>query len=277
MAIRTDNILEEKIYCDKFDIQSVSNLSLFLFEDHYFYFAKDQNDKILAIQSQPYENPRLLTFKLKEEELLNLDIPIKVYNYVSSFSLIPGPLFDPALSSVFLFFANKPTENSKVFDTSLESNNLHLVGSIRKDLADQLSEGKSDISFNHGAVSFLSYVLKEKFNFLNQEILLLMQKNHFYLAAFSNQEFVLFNRFDISNREDMLKYVMGITGQLEFNKNYFRLTIFGDASHHQIDNEWISQYFKNINITSPSPNVQYHDGAEKFQKPEVFESYWEIP
>ncbi|WP_194974505.1 DUF3822 family protein [Aquiflexum lacus] len=277
MAIRSDNIIEEKIYCDKFDTQTVSNLSLFLFEDHYFYFAKDQNKKVLCIQSQEYESPRLLTFKLKEEKLLNLDVPIQVYNHVSSFSLVPGPLFDQALSSVFLFFADKPSENSKVIDTSLESNNLHLVGSIRKDLAEQLSENKSEISFHHGASSFLSYVLKEKFNLLSQEILILVQRNYFYLAAFSNQEIMLFNRFDLGNKEDILKYIMGISSQLEFNRNYFRLTIFGDPEFHQIDKAWISQYFKNINITSPIPNVQYHDGAEKFQKPAVFESYWELP
>lgn len=255
----------------------VSSLSLFLFEDYFFYFAKDQNKKILAVIKQQYESPRLLTFKLQEEKLLKLDLPTRVYNHVSSFSLVPGLLFDAALSSVFLFFADKPVENSLVFDTSLESNNLHLVGSIRKDLAEQLSENKSEISFHHGAASFLSYVSKEKFNFLNQEILILVQKNSFYLTAFSNQEIVLFNRFEISNKEEMLKYIMGISNQLEFNRNYFRLTIFGETGLHHIDGEWISRYFKNINFTTPSPNIQYQEGVEKFQKPELFESYWELP
>jgi hypothetical protein len=277
LAIRTGNIIEEKIYCDKFDTQTVSSLSLFLFEDHYFYFAKDQNGKILAILGQQYESPRLLTFKLKEEKLLQLDVPTKVYNHVSSFSLVPGLLFDAALSSVFLFFADKPVENSRVFDTSLESNNLHLVGSIRKDLAEQLSENKTEISFHHGATSFLSYVLKEKFNLLNQEILILINKNSFYLTAFSDQEIVLFNRFEISDREDILKYIIGITNQLDFNRNYFRLTVFGDVSLHQIDEAWISMYFKNINFASPIPNIQYHEGTERFQKPGVFESFWELP
>lgn len=255
----------------------VSNLSLFLFDDHYLYFAKDQNGKVLSIIRQQYESPRLLSFKLKEEKILDLDIPVKVYNHVSSFSLVPGPLFDPALSSVFLFFADKPSENSKVFDTSLESNNLHLIGSIRKDLAEQLSENKSDISFHHGASSFLSYALKEKFNLLNQEILILVQKNHFYLTAFSNQEIVIFNRFEITDRQDVLKYIMGILSQLDFNRNYFRLTVFGEVQSHHIDQDWISQYFKNVNLSTPTPNIQYQEGAETFQRPEVFESYWELP
>ena len=104
-----------------------------------------------------------------------------------------------------------------------------------------------------------------------------MLKGSFYLAAFSNQEIVLFNRFDISDKEELLKYITGISSQLEFNRNYFRLTIFGDTSPHQLDSDWISSYFKNIDITVPSPNIQYHEGLGEFQKPELFESYWELP
>ena len=75
----------------------------------------------------------------------------------------------------------------------------------------------------------------------------------------------------------MLKYIIGLCNQLDFNRSHFRLTIFGDTSPHQLDIEWVSKYFKNINFTTPSPNIQYQEGVEKFQKPELFESYWELP
>ncbi len=277
MEIRTDNILEEKIYCDKFDANMVSSLSLFLYEDYYFHFAKDQNGKILAIHKHPYENLRSLNYKLKEDRLYQLDVPTRVYNFASPFSLIPGPLFDPALSSVFLFFSEKPVENSMVYDTSLESNNLHLVGSIRKDLAEILAENKSEIYFHHGATSFLSFVLKEKFNLVNQEILILIHKDWFFLTAFSNQELILFNRFEVNSKEEILKYIVGITHQLEFNANYCRLTIFGNTSFYGIDDNWVSQYFKNFAISKPLSNIQYQEGTQSFQNPKTFESFWELP
>jgi len=277
LAIQTENNTLLKIQCDKFDTQAVSSLSFFLFDGFYFYFAKDQNGKVLAIHSQPYESPRLLNFKLKDEKLLKLDIPIRVYNHLSPFSLVPGVIFESYLSSIFLFFAEKPKENTHVFETTLASNNLHLVGGIRKELADLLSEDKSDIIFHHGASSFLSFALKEKFNLLNQEIMVLVRKGFFYLIAFTNQELTLFNKFDIQNKEDFLKYTLGIVHQLNFNRAFCRVSLFGDCQLYGIDESWGNLYFKNFKISTPFSNIQYHDGAEIFQKPEIFESYWELP
>lgn len=277
MAIQTENSIQQKIQCDKFEAQAVSSLSLFLFDGFYFYFAKDQNEKVLAIHSQSFESPRLLTFKLKDEKLLKLDVPIKVYNHLAPFSLVPGVVFESSLSSIFLFFAEKPKENTHVFETTLSSNNLHLVGSIHKDLADILSQDKSDITFHHGASSFLSFAVKEKFNLLNQEIMVLVQKGFFYLIAFTNQELSVFNKFEIQNKEDFLKYLFGVVHQLNFNRAFCRISVFGDSMRYGIDEHWGNLYFKNFKISTPFSNIQYHEGAEIFQKPEIFESYWELP
>lgn len=277
MANQTENNTPQKFQCDKFDIQSVSNLSLFLFDGFYFYYAKDQNGKILAIHSQSFESHRLLSFKLKDEKLLKLDIPIRVFNHASPFSLVPGMLFESPLSRIFLFFAQKPKENMHVFDTILASNNLHLVGSIRKELADLLSEDKSDITFHHGASSFLSFVLKEKFNLLNQEVMILIQRGFFYLAAFTDQELTMFNKFEIDNKEDFLKYTLGVVHQLNFNRMFCRVSVFGDTSFYRVEEEWGNLYFKNFRISIPVSNIQYQEGTEVFQKPEIFESFWVLP
>jgi hypothetical protein len=277
LGIQTENNILEKIQCDKFDTQLVSSLSLFLFDGFYFYFAKDQNGKVLAIHSKIYESPRLLAFKLKDEKLLQLDIPIRIFNHLSPFSLVPGMFFENSLSSIFLYFAEKPRENIHFYNTTLASSNLHLVGSIPNDLADLLSSGKSDVVFHHGSSSFLSFALKEKTNLLNQEIMVLIQKGFFYLIAFSNQELTLFNKFEIENKEDFLKYTFGIVQQLNFNRAFCRVSIFGHTSLYQIDEVWGNLYFKNFKISMPHSNIQYQEGAEIFQKPEIFESYWVLP
>ncbi len=277
MAIQTENNIQEKIQCDKFDAHAVSSLSLFLFDGFYFFYAKDQNGKILAIHRQSYESPRLLAFKLKDEKLLKLDIPIRVFNHVSPFSLVPGMLFENSLSPIFLFFAEKPKDNMLVFDTTLASNSLHLVGNIRKEIADLLSEDKSDITFHHGASSFLTFALKEKFNLLNQEIMVLIQKGFFYLIAFSNQELTLLNKFEIDNKEDFLQYILGVVHQLNFNRAFCRVSVFGGMAFYDIEEKWGNLYFKNFIISTPFSNIQYLEGTEIFQKPEIFESYWILP
>jgi hypothetical protein len=235
LAIQTKNNPIEIIHCDKFDPQGVSSLSLFLFDAFYFLFGKDQNGKILAIHFKTYESPRLLEFKLKDEDLLKLNIPLQVFNHVSPFSLVPGMLFETSLSSIFLYFAEKPKENMHVFNTTLASKSLHLVGSINKNLADLIAENKPEVTFHHGASSFLSYALKEKNNLLDQEILVLIQEGYFYLMGFTNQELTLFNKFTIESKEDFLKYTLGVANQLNFNRVFCRISVFGDSASYGIE------------------------------------------
>lgn len=255
----------------------MSNLSLFLFKDHYFLFGRDINGKVAAIHQKTYNSQGELLQLLKEDKLLKLEVPKRVFNYGESFSLVPGILFDASLLSVYLFFAERPKESDIVFQTSLESNTLHLVGSIDAAVAEALQSGYSDTYFHHGAASFLSYALKEKFNLIDQEILLQLYEGFFYLAAFSKQEIVLFNRFEVSGREDLLRYVMGILEQLAFNRNHCRVSIYGDIEAFGIDESWGEMYFRNFRISTPHPNIQYLEGTEEFQHKSLAESYWVLP
>nr|WP_281166930.1 DUF3822 family protein [Mariniradius saccharolyticus] len=277
MAIKAVHTRPEKIYCDKFDTAQVSNLSLFLFKDHYFLFARDINGKVAAIHQMTFDNQRRLLQQLKEDKLLRLEVPKRIFHYGESFSLVPGILFDASLLSVYLFFAEKPKEGDKLFQTSLESNTLHLVGSIDEAVSDALQSGYSDTYFHHGASCFLSYALKEKFNLIDQEILLVLYDSFFYLAAFSKQEIVLFNRFEAYTKDDVLRYLMGILQQMGFNRNHCRVTVYGDCESLGIDEAWGETYFRNFKISTPHPNLQYLEGTEEFQQRSLFESYWVLP
>lgn len=255
----------------------MSSLSLFLFKDHYFVFGRDTNGKVAAIHQRNFNGQGELLQQVKEDKLLKLEVPKRVFHYGESFSLVPGILFDPSLLSVYLFFAERPKESDKVFQTSLESNTLHLVGSIDAKVADALQSGFSDTYFHHGASSFLSYALKEKFNLIDQEILLQLYEGFFYLAAFSKQELVLFNRFEALDKEDILRYVMGILQQLVFNRNHCRVSIYGAFDTFGIDEAWGETYFRNFRINTPHPNIQYLEGTEEFQNRSLAESYWVLP
>ena len=277
MALKATYSSSDQYYCDKFDTSLVSSLSLFLFQRHYFLFAKDANGRVAAVHQQGFSDLSELQTRLKEDKILRFDIPRKVFTYGESFSLVPGMVFDSSLLSVYLFFAEKPKEDEKTFQTNLESNALHLVGSISQEIAGVLQTQSSDTSFHHGASCFLSYALKEKFNLIDQEILLLLHQGFFYLAAFSKQELLLFNRFEAENREGLLRYTMGILQQLGFSRNHCRISMYGNTVGFDIDKVWAAQYFKNFRISTPHPNVQYLEGPDGFQNPNIFESYWELP
>jgi hypothetical protein len=255
----------------------VSSLSLFLFQGHYFLYGRDKNNKVAAVHTNAFESSRQLIQQLKEDKLFKLEIPKRVYHYGESFSLVPGILFDGSLLSVYMFFAERPRESDRVFQTSLESNTLHLVGSVDSGVADAVNSAYSDTSFHHGASCFLSYALKEKFNLIDQEILLLFYDGFLYLAAFSKQEIVLFNRFEVNDREEALRYLMGIIQQLSFNRNLCRISSYGATDLYGINEAWGNQYFRNFKTSVPHSNIQYLEGTEGFQNPSLFESYWELP
>jgi hypothetical protein len=206
-----------------------------------------------------------------------LEVPKRVFHYADTFALVPGILFEASLLSVYLFFAEKPRENDKLFHTSLESNTLHLVGAIDSTISDALQSSYSDTIFHHGASCFLSYALKEKFNLIDQEILLQLYGGFFYLAAFSKQELVLFNRFEASDKEEALRYIMGILQHLGFSRNHCRISVYGASAEYGIDEAWGNMYFKNFKIGVPHPNIQYLEGTDVFQQPSLCESFWELP
>jgi hypothetical protein len=268
--------IPEIIDSDKFDVSTTSSLSLFLFEHKAILFAKDPNGKIAAIHQVQSEHGKTLIEKTKEDILYQKDVPTQVFVHQEHLSLVPGMLFDPAFASTYLFLSGDKSLDKQVFHTGLESNNYHLLGSLDKMDYENLIQKKSDIKFNHGACSFLSYGLKEKPNLVNQELLVMLFDKHFYIAAYNQHELVLFNSFGIESKENLLQYLFGINHQLKFNRNHCRVSIFGEWEKLGLTSEWGNEYFRNFRITEPNRNVQYLDGLEIFKDSQVFEAFWQF-
>jgi hypothetical protein len=264
---------QEKFICDKFDINLVSSLSLFLYEHLAFLMAKDQNEKVMLIQTITFSNLEQLSETISKDEIYQLDLPTRVYVHNHIFSLVPGMVFNPAFLNTYLAFAGEVNQKTS-YSTALESNRIHIVGGVSTNIHLLLSMGKTNIEFYHGAISFLSYCFNEKLNLLNQEILIYFFENHFYLAAFSKQELMVFNRFEADNKDTLLKYTLGIIQQLEFNRKLCRINVLGDFKSIGIDNEWGEIYFKNFKLTIPQPNIIYHKSFDKTLESAALETSW---
>lgn len=275
MIKSTENILK-KLYCDKYDSNLVSYLSLFLYGHIRILLAKDVNQKVVAVHTwnllASAENPISNVWK---DSLYQMDVPTKVFVHNQLFSLVPGVLYQPDFMSTYLSFAGGTETDFQSFTTSLETNNYQLIGGLDSRLFHLLSEGKSNIQFHHGASSFLAYCLKEKQSLLPQEIFIYLFDKAFYIAAFNKQELVLFNRFDIGDKESLLNYVFGITQQLKFDRKHCRYTVFGEIKNYGITENWGQEYFKNFLLKEPEINQHYHQETEAFKKTAHFESHWE--
>ena len=260
---------------DKFDVVDTASLSLFLYPHSLFIFAKNQNQANIAIHLYQNIKGDDLERILNHDLLLKKDVPLKFFIHQSGFSLVPGVLFHAEKEREYLNFSQELPANAKFFHSPLDSNNLQLVSLISEKHKKSLDSRFSEISLHHGGCSFLSYLFKERFNLIGQEILVCFCKSHSYIAAFTDQELSLFNIFEIGSKEDVLKYVLIVMNQLNYDRSHVRVTIFGATPESGITEEWGKDYFYNFRLLDPHTNQNYSQDFKNLIEENIFEIHWQ--
>ena len=261
---------------DRFDIQEVSSLSLFLYPHSIHIFAKDANGSNVCIHSYPFFSLEDLDKLIISDRLLKNDLPVNVYFHQSYFALVPGALFQPENEAIYLEFAGKSEGNLFYFNSALDSNNLQIVSAIPQKVKKSLDARFSEITFFHGSVSILSYLFKERFNLIGQEILIYSFEGHMYAAAFTDQELVVFNMFDIKTEEDILKYILILIEQLKYDRMHVRITILGFDPSLKMTEDWGRTYFQNFRIVTPTSNQNYSQSFKNLKSLNLFEVNWQF-
>lgn len=265
-----------KVYkSDKFDVVDTASLSLFLYPSSIFIFAKDQNLANIGIHHYAKFKQEDLEGILTSDPLLRQDVPVKLYLHQAGFSLVPGVLFQSGKENEYLKFVQELPDEAKYFSSPLDSNNLQVVSFIPLSLKKSLEARFSEISLYHGSCSFLSYLFKERFNLIGQEILVNHFNTHIYLAAFKDQDLSLFNIFEVSGKEDIIKYVLIAMDQLKFDRHHLKVSIFGANEESGITEGWGAEYFQNFRIIQPHANQNYSHGFKHLNSENVLEIYWQ--
>jgi hypothetical protein len=268
---------EIKVYkSDKFDVEDTASLSLFLYPQTAFVFAKDKNGANIAIHHHLYLGTANLDQLLNTDPLLKQDVPIKFYFHNPVFALVPGLLYLPDHEGEYLKFAGEQQGQFHYFSSGLDSNNLILISSVSDQMKKSLDARFPEVSYYHGASSFLSYLFKERFNLIGQEILIYYFESHLYLAAFTDQELSLFNMFEINDQEDMLKYTLITMDQLKFDKKHARVSVFGSQEENGITQEWGESFFHHFRMVKPHVNQNFGHGFKHLKSENLFEANWQM-
>jgi hypothetical protein len=259
---------------DKFAVQNTASLSLFLYPSSLHVFARDKNQSITAIHSYERISWKKLDEILVSDSLTKLDVPAKIHVHEALFTLIPGVIFQQGSEKEYLDLAGKLPPSPFFFHTGVDSNNVQILSCIPEKLHNLLSKRFSELSFNHGSSSFLSYLFKERFNLIGQEIWINLFGEHAYIAAFTDQELSVFNRFEVETKEDVLKYALILMETLQHDRNHSRITLFGASEKSGITEAWGKSYFSNFRILRPHTNQNYGPGLSQEKAPTIFESFW---
>lgn len=266
-----------KVYkSDRFDVEDTSGLSLFLYPRSLFVFAKDQNQANIGIHHYQDFDLFRLEGLFATDPLLRCDVPAKFYFHQPAFSLVPEALYLPGKEKDYLHFAKNLPEDVHFFSSSLDSNNLQVLSYIPAKLRKNLDARFSEITLHHGCVSFLSYLFKERFNMTEREILIDFFQSHIYIAAFTDQDLSVFNVFEISGRDDILKYVSIIISQLNYDPTHVQISLFGATEQSGITEDWGNDYFQNFRLINPHANQVYSHGFKHLKSENVLEAYWQF-
>lgn len=260
---------------DKFDAVAIASLSLFLYPDFLAVFAKDKQQETIGLHFYPKMKWKDLNKFLASDPLLRRDLPLRVHVFQQGFSLVPGALFNPKLSSQYLDFATPIQSPVDYFHTPLDGVNIQLVSYLDRNLKTTFTNKFSEVSFSHGAGSLLSYIFKERFNLTAQEILVQMFGKKMFLVAFKDQELCLFNSFDIRKKADLLKYVFSMAKQAGFSLDDLYLRVYGLPKKSGITVEWLEEYLDHVEIMPPHANQQYSHGFKRMHDLGLFEVYWQ--
>ncbi|MDN3669896.1 DUF3822 family protein [Echinicola jeungdonensis] len=259
---------------DKLDLDNISSLSLLLFPHKLTIIGKDQNGAILGVHIHRFQDQEILKEILKKDSFLAKNqVSGFLYLYSDQFTLVPGMLFDPNYKGTYLNFSS-PLEEQVVFYEGIQNNSIVLVSAISKDLMETFAETIPDLSLKHGVSLILDYLLPQKNDMLNQELLVIVEEGHIYLAGFAGHEMKLFNRFDVSGDQDFLKYTFSVLHQLAFDRMYCKISLIGDLDEVGTDKELLHKYFKNLEIVTPKSNQNYHPGAEGFKETLSLAAFW---
>lgn len=261
---------------DKFDVEDTASLSLFLYPDSLYIFAKDKNQANIGIHFYSDFSWNNLEHLIVSDQLLKNDLPAKVYLHHTGFSLVPGVLFSPGNEETYISFATELNKENTFYSTPMDSNNLQVVSFIPDKMKRILQSRFSEVSFYHGACSFLSYLFKERFNLIGQEILLSVFGDHMYAAVFVDQELSTFNIFEIKEKEDILKYSLILVNQLKLDRNHVRLSIFGASEKNGITEAWVKQFFYHVRLINPHANQNYSHGFKHLKSVNLFETNWQF-
>ncbi|WP_162341990.1 DUF3822 family protein [Cyclobacterium salsum] len=268
---------QRKFISDKFDSENLSSLSLFLYESLLVVIAHSKSgNAISAANLYTLSGQDDLEQSLASDELINApNTAGKLYHHHQGFTLVPGMVFNPAHSSLYLGFSTEvDLEKDEVTYTGIQNNSIQVLGTSSKLLLRQLDSKLPELELAHGAAHVLDFFLSHTKDLLDQELFIHAAPNSIYIAGFKAGELVVFNRFVVYEEPAFLRYVFVVLKQLAFDQAHCRINLYGNLDWVHTSLENLRNYFKNIHQPTPAQQVSYEKGAENFKNTQLLEAFW---
>ncbi|GGF17780.1 DUF3822 family protein [Echinicola rosea] len=265
-----------EFHCDKLDVSNTSGLSLLFYPQRLIVLAKNQNGSVIGVNDYPFVEEKELEMILQKDLFISArgnHCNTTLYVYSPDFCLVPSVLFDAEKINTYLNFSTDVT-GKDTFYSNLNEDQLVVVGGIDTTTLAIFGRYAKNLTLRHGSSLAVTYLLGEKPQMLNQELAVVIEDHEIYIAGFTNKELRFFNRFDVRNNQEFLKYSFSVLHQLAFDRMHCKITLYGNLEEINVQEPVLKKYFKNIEITAPKSIQNYLPGAESFRETKKLEAFW---
>jgi hypothetical protein len=265
-----------KFHGDKLDLDEVSSLSLFLFSRNLIVLAKNESNRVAAVNLYSFQERSDLNIIIDEDPLLNSPNTLgRLFIHNGCFVLVPQLLFDPSHCDAYLNFHTSfiPSE-MEVFYDGVHGNSIQMVGCAEKELLSALDTVLPDLDVSSGATVYLSFLLDSFTPSKEQELVLLPSPGSLYVGAFQSGILVLFNHFPIHSEQDLMKYLFSTVKTLGFEQQTLQAWIIGDLAHVFGSTGQLQLFFNHVDHITAPETLLFEPGALGFQKSGLLEAYW---
>lgn len=192
------------------------------------------------------------------------------------FNLLPTPYFRPQDIAVHLQLnADFDTKQQDAWYENLNSNEIIVLAAADSVKLDWVKAcfHQSTVAFKHHTTVLLNYLLEKRNDFLPQEIFITVEAKHINIAAFSSSELQLINRFEVDNAQQLIKYILMVIQQLNFDRTLCKVSVIGNLAKHQTSIQELGKYIKNVHQQTPEHFINYSELNQKVAYQDYFETF----
>lgn len=265
-----------KFDSDKLDTESVSGLSLFLYEQTLVVIANDEQDGLCGVHIYNYQVKDSLHQIIQDDSLINSPNTFgRLYVHNRLFSLLPASLFDPSQCITYLkLHADIDQEKIECFYEKIELSEMVVVGGAEKTLLTLFDQALPDLEVTPGVFFHLSFLMDLTKDTAGDEIVLMPFPGGLYLGAFVSGSLHVFNQFPVSEETSFLKYLAAVVEQVGMDQEAAQLTVVGGLEHVFSSEDQLKTYFAHVRTVNPNSTLSYLPGVGSFTQSGLLESVW---
>ncbi|QQL50397.1 DUF3822 family protein [Mucilaginibacter ginkgonis] len=228
--------------------ESAQNYNLLLgISENEFCYLVTENDTLLAF------GVKLPISQLATPLTLKGAHPVNYKQVIAGvmprdFSIIPNELFDPAKAHEFAKYL-KIEEGDKIFSQHVDSGN-QIVFSCSKNIEDRLSQTFSAVKINFLYKGWLQAIARKQP--FNNSLYINIQDNLIRIANFTDEKLRFYNRYAISDNNDIVYYIALVAAELGITQSDASLVLSGAVSANDDIVDSLKEFFRQVEISKIS-------------------------